>query len=56
MKADILVTRFVEQAVGRKARAEEVAELVTKAAQELDVSATVLDHAIWRHMSAPRKN
>ncbi|WP_158022834.1 hypothetical protein [Mycobacteroides abscessus] len=56
VKADILVTRFVEQAVGRKARAEEVAELVTKAAQELDVSATVLDHAIWRHMSAPRKN
>ncbi len=56
VKADILVTRFVEQAVGRKARAEEVAELVMKAAQELDVSATVLDHAIWRHMSAPRKN
>ncbi len=56
VKADTLVTRFVAQAINREVCAEEVAELVTDAAKELEVSSTVLDHAIWRHMSAPRKN
>lgn len=56
VKADTLVTRFVAQAVGREVSAEQVAELVTGVAKELEVSSTVLDHAIWRHMSAPRKN
>lgn len=56
VKADTLVTRFVAQAVNREVSAEQVAELVTDVARELEVSPTVLDHAIWRHMSAPRKN
>lgn len=56
VKADTLVTRFVAQAVNREVSAEEVTELVTSVARELEVSPTVLDHAIWRHMSAPRKN
>ncbi|MBE5454121.1 MULTISPECIES: hypothetical protein [Mycobacteroides] len=56
VKADTLVTRFVAQAVNREVSAEEVAELVTDVAKELEVASTVLDHAIWRHMSAPRKN
>ncbi|PVA23703.1 heme peroxidase superfamily protein [Mycobacteroides abscessus subsp. abscessus] len=56
VKADTLVTRFVTQAVGRDVSAEQVGDLVTDAAKELGVPATVLDHAIWRHMSAPRKD
>ncbi|OHU66447.1 hypothetical protein BKG84_29515 [Mycobacteroides chelonae] len=56
VKADTLVTRFVAQAINREVSAEQVAELVTDVAKELEVSSTVLDHAIWRYMSAPRKN
>lgn len=54
VKADTLVSRFVAQAIGRNPGPERVAELVTEAARQLGVSATILDHAIWRHMSGPR--
>lgn len=56
VKADTLVSRFVSQGIGRDATAEEVTILVTKAAEQLKIPSTVLDHAIWRRMSAPRKD
>ncbi|WP_055400533.1 MULTISPECIES: hypothetical protein [unclassified Mycobacterium] len=56
VKADTLVTRFVELAIGRKVGSEECARLVTEAANRLDMPATALDHSIWRYMSDPRKD
>ncbi|PVA91860.1 hypothetical protein DDK01_18050 [Mycobacteroides abscessus] len=56
VKADTLVSRFVSRGIGRDATAEEVTVLVTKAAEQLQIPSKVLDHAIWRYMSAPRKD
>ncbi|MFV9634844.1 hypothetical protein [Mycobacterium neumannii] len=54
VKADTLVSRFVEQAIGRNPGANQVEELVTEAAHRLGISPIILDHAIWRYMSRPR--
>lgn len=56
VKADTLVTRFVAEALGRRPTVDEVGQLVTAAAQDLDMSASDLDHTIWRHMSRPRRS
>lgn len=56
VKADTLVGRFVEQAIGRNPGPKVVAELVTEAARRLGISPTILDHAIWRQMSRPRED
>lgn len=47
VKADVMVRRFVDAAVGRTTSAPEAKELVEAVAERLDVSATDLDHAIW---------
>lgn len=47
VKADVMVRRFVGEAIGRQPSAEEAKDLVVVAATELDVNATDLDHAIW---------
>jgi len=55
VKADTWVIRFVEDGLGRPSTAKEAEALVTAVAAELDVEATTLDHAIWRHMSRRRR-
>ncbi|WP_298993186.1 hypothetical protein [uncultured Pseudokineococcus sp.] len=47
-KADIWVRRFVRDAVGREVASTEAERLVRQVADELKVSPTDLDHAIWR--------
>jgi len=56
VKPDTLLTRFVAEALGRKPGSGEVSRLVTEAAKRLDMSASALDHSIWRHMSRPRRD
>ena len=56
VKADTLLTRFVEEAIGRSADTHTVTRLVTEAAKRLGVPAAALDHSIWRHMSTPRRD
>ena len=56
VKADTLLTRFVEEAISRKADTDRVTRLVTEAAKRLDVPAAALDHSIWRYMSTPRRD
>jgi len=51
VKADTWIRRFVAEAIGRAPGAPEAGSLVTAAAATLGVEPTVLDHAIWRHMS-----
>lgn len=51
VKPDRMICRFVADALGAPRRSvgpEFAAEIVTAAAPELDMSATALDHAIWR--------
>lgn len=48
VKADVMVMRFVADALGKESVAsEEARELVLAAAECLNVGATDLDHAIW---------
>lgn len=56
VKADTLLTRFVEEAIGRKTDTDSVTRLVTEASKRLDVPAAALDHSIWRYMSTPRRD
>jgi hypothetical protein len=56
VKPDTLVTRFVEQAIGRRPDAQTVTRLITNAAQQLGIPAAALDHSIWRYMSNPRRD
>ncbi|WP_100500729.1 heme peroxidase [Geodermatophilus chilensis] len=54
VKADRMIVRFVADALSGTAsgvRPERARVLVTDAAGELGVSASDLDHAIWRHQS-----
>lgn len=51
VKADVMVIRFVQAALGAKTSAEEVGRLVTYAADELRADVIHLDHAIWRYES-----
>ncbi len=52
VKADRMVLRFVAEATGRNdVTPESAAKLVRDAAKQMDVSATDLDHAIWRSAS-----
>jgi len=55
VKADTLVSRFVEEAIGRKPSSDE-ALLVTEAAKVLVMPAADLDHTIWRYMSRERRD
>ena len=56
VKPDTLLTRFVDDAIGRKPDAHTVTRLVTDAAKRLGVPAAALDHSIWRYMSNPRRS
>lgn len=56
VKADTLLTRFVEEAIGRSAHSPTVTGLVTEAAKRIGVPAAALDHSIWRYMSTPRRD
>jgi hypothetical protein len=56
VKPDTLVTRFVGEAIGRKPDSNAVVRLVTQAAARLGMTASALDHSIWRYMSAARKD
>lgn len=56
VKPDTLLTRFVEDAIGRKPEAHTVTRMVTEAAKRLGVPAAALDHSIWRYMSNPRRS
>jgi len=51
VKADRMVLRFVRSAVGEDTDAREAAQLVEAVAEQLGVSYSVLDHAIWRQAS-----
>lgn len=52
VKADTWIVRFVADALSRQVSSAEAEELVGAAADALGVNRTVLDHAIWRSMSA----
>ena len=47
VKGDVHVMRFVSNALGRSATAEQAEQLVTDAARELGVAARLLDLKIW---------
>lgn len=51
VKADVMVERFVEDALGAAASAENAANLVTTAADILDADVIRLDQAIWKYGS-----
>lgn len=51
VKADVMVSRFVDAALGTKTSAEDAAHLVTDAADELRADVIQLDHAIWKYGS-----
>lgn len=56
VKADTMVTRWVERTLGSGSLPpEKVEALVAAAAKELKKSATDLDHAIWRTESTKRR-
>ena len=55
VKADTWIMRFVAGALGRPTSATESRGLLHRAASELRVSPTALDHAIWSHIrTAPQ--
>lgn len=57
VKPDRMICRFVADALDaprRSVGSEFAAEIVTAAAPELDMSATALDHAIWRFQRGRR--
>lgn len=56
VKADVMVRRFVGQAIGRAPSAGETRDLVVAAAAQQDVSATALDHAIWSWQRRQRRS
>lgn len=47
VKADVMVVRFVEEALKRSVSSREACDLVLAAAERINVDATDLDHAIW---------
>lgn len=49
VKPDTWILRFLREALGRPVGTDEARELVAKAAVELRVDETTLDHAIWSH-------
>jgi hypothetical protein len=51
VKADVMVIRFVEAALGANASAEDAMHLVTAPANELDADVIHLDHVIWKYGS-----
>ena len=53
VKADTWIVRFVTDALSRprSVPSTQAEALVTAAAEQLEVSPTALDHAIWRHLS-----
>jgi hypothetical protein len=51
VKADVMVTRFVEAALAAKVSDRAAAELVTRAAELLSADVIRVDHAIWKHGS-----
>jgi hypothetical protein len=51
VKADVMVKRFVEAALGAATSAENAANLVTNAADNLNADVIRLDHAIWKYGS-----
>jgi len=54
VKADTWIVRFTTSALGHPVTSFQAEQLINSAANELDVSPTDLDHAIWRHLSAER--
>lgn len=52
VKADVMINRFVDDALERHVSDVEAAQLVTILAEELQASVLQLDHAIWHHGSA----
>lgn len=51
VKADRMVLRYVSAATAEEVSAKDAAALVREVATRIGESATVLDHAIWRHQS-----
>ena len=51
VKPDVLVTRFIEEALGRPVNYSEVIEIVKMAAKRLDMPAGALDHTIWYYIN-----
>jgi hypothetical protein len=51
VKADVMVRRFVEAALGAATSAENAANLVASAADHLEADVIRLDHAMWKHGS-----
>ncbi len=52
IKADRMITRWTERALGRPARAGEAEALLKSAARSLEVAERHLDHALWDHERA----
>ncbi|WP_167098283.1 hypothetical protein [Mycobacterium sp. DL592] len=56
VKPDVLVSRFVEEALGRSVDYTEVMRLVREAATRLQKPVGALDHSIWNYVSRrPRR-
>lgn len=53
--ADTWIRRFVSEAVGRRVGDGEAERLLTEAAHERNVDATLLDHAVWRSVRRSRR-
>lgn len=57
VKPDVLVTRFIEEALGRSVEYTEVIEIVNEAAGRLAKPVGALDHSIWNYMNKrPRRD
>lgn len=54
IKADTWITRFVDEAVGRKAPVEEATQILLDTAQRLGLDPIKLDYALWYHMRRRR--
>lgn len=54
VKADVWVMRFIQDAIGPDIETETARQLLIQAAENLDVSASQLDHAIWLYERSQR--
>ena len=49
VKADTWIVRYVSKALGRQTSSTEAQRIVNHVAQQREISATQLDHAIWQY-------
>ena len=56
VKPDVLVTRFVEEALGRKADYTEVISIIRESASRLGKTVGAVDHSIWTYINRRPRN